>query len=68
MDIIGKLKIVLILPSQMLYMRIMMKIKLVPIGCKIRAFARWVNKRIHKKCSWENYKYNYPDIINYNKW
>lgn len=35
---------------------------------KVRSFARWVNKRIHRKCSFKDYKYNYPDIIGADKW
>jgi len=38
------------------------------IDPQIRAFARWVNKRIHRKCKWENYKYNYPSIKNLDEW
>jgi len=30
---------------------------------RIRAFARWVNRRIHKSCSWEDYNRN-PDFVN----
>lgn len=29
---------------------------------RIRAFARWVNRRIHKSCSWEDYNRN-PDFV-----
>lgn len=35
---------------------------------KIKAFARWVNKRIYRNCKWKDYKYNYPDTIRFDKW